>query len=291
MEGTGGELLSDTFCSKHHAMPVPPITPTDCILAATKALTAAISGIQETPPNELQAITTLRHLLLGETPHTPVPINAPSVAPPPLTAHNYIDEERVHIWDLTTQSTRQPSSVVTTPHPTSDTTMGPAIINDDENDDPYPHASCSPRPIRMRAQHRSTHRHIHLINLVITTAQLPTTSFPALDHVASTRALLKNTYGVIQNINPTSSSNSLNFISIIVDNITGNVLEYRHLIKSDKLRTIWQMSFANKLGRLFQGIHTIKGTDTCYFIHRKQIPQRKHATYRCIVCNYRPQEE
>ena len=59
MEGTGGERLTDTFQFKHPTMPVPPITSTDRILVATKALTAAISGIQESPPDELEAIATL----------------------------------------------------------------------------------------------------------------------------------------------------------------------------------------------------------------------------------------
>ena len=69
--------------------------------------------------------------------------------------------------------------------------MGPAIINDDDTDDPSSHASHSTGPIRTHAQHCSANCHVHLINSIITKAPLPTTSFPALDHVASTRALLK----------------------------------------------------------------------------------------------------
>jgi hypothetical protein len=44
MEDTGSERLTDTFRFKHHAMPVPTITATDRIIAATRALTAAIKG-------------------------------------------------------------------------------------------------------------------------------------------------------------------------------------------------------------------------------------------------------
>jgi hypothetical protein len=51
MVGTGGEQLTDTFRFKHHAMPVPTITPTDRIIAATRHLTDAIAGIQEAPPD------------------------------------------------------------------------------------------------------------------------------------------------------------------------------------------------------------------------------------------------
>jgi hypothetical protein len=45
MEGTGGKCLTDTSCFKHHAMALPIITPTNRIIAATRHLTGAISGI------------------------------------------------------------------------------------------------------------------------------------------------------------------------------------------------------------------------------------------------------
>jgi hypothetical protein len=51
MEGTGGKRLTDTFLFKHHVMTVPVITPTNQIIAATQYLTAAISGVQESPPD------------------------------------------------------------------------------------------------------------------------------------------------------------------------------------------------------------------------------------------------
>jgi hypothetical protein len=45
MEGTGGKRLTDTFRFKHQAMPVPSITSTDRIIAATHDLMAAILGV------------------------------------------------------------------------------------------------------------------------------------------------------------------------------------------------------------------------------------------------------
>ncbi len=47
----------------------------------------------------------------------------------------------------------------------------------------------------------------------------------------------------------------------------------------------------NKLGRLFQGIRDIKDMDTCFFIHKNQMPCHKRATYRRICCNYWPQKD
>jgi hypothetical protein len=69
------------------------------------------------------------------------------------------------------------------------------------------------------------------------------------------------------------------------------VLEYRHLIKAEKYKRIWERSFANELGRLFQGIRDVPGTDTCFFIKKSQVPKHKRATYGRIVCNVRPQKE
>ena len=45
------------------------------------------------------------------------------------------------------------------------------------------------------------------------------------------------------------------------------------------------------MGRLFQGIRDVPGTDTCFFIRKSQVPKHNRATYGCIVCNVRPQKE
>jgi hypothetical protein len=66
MYNTSGECIIDTFRYKHHAIPVPEVTATDCILEATHRLTASIEGVQEAAPYKLQAIKSLRHILLGE---------------------------------------------------------------------------------------------------------------------------------------------------------------------------------------------------------------------------------
>jgi hypothetical protein len=59
-------------------------------------------------------------------------------------------------------------------------------------------------------------------------------------------------------------------------------MEYRHLIKDPKDKTTWQRSFANKVGRLAQGIvDREKGTNTVFFIPHHEVPpdRRKDATY------------
>jgi hypothetical protein len=144
------------------------------------------------------------------------------------------------------------------------TASGPTII--DDNDDVTP----PPCQGQTCAQHQFSH--VHLINFAITKALMllidlkPTAFFPAHGYIAATQALLENTCGMIHKTNSPANADSFNFIGAIIDNITGNVLEYCHLNKSESYRTIWQHSFANKLGCLFQGICNIKGTDACFFI-------------------------
>ena len=50
-------------------------------------------------------------------------------------------------------------------------------------------------------------------------------------------------------------------------------------------------SFANKLGRLAQGIRDIPGTDTVDFIPFSDIPKGQAVTCGRIVCTFRPQKD
>ena len=49
---------------------------------------------------------------------------------------------------------------------------------------------------------------------------------------------------------------------------TGKPQDYRHLMKGTE-KPKWTRAMANDIGSLFQGIIYIKGTDTCFFIHKK----------------------
>jgi hypothetical protein len=49
----------DAFRYQHHAIPVPVITATNCILEATRHLVNAINGVQEAPPDKMAAIQSL----------------------------------------------------------------------------------------------------------------------------------------------------------------------------------------------------------------------------------------
>jgi hypothetical protein len=73
----------------------------------------------------------------------------------------------------------------------------------------------------------------------------------------------------------------------VTDMTTGQQLEYRQLLKRPELRTIWEKSFANELGRLAQGTRDVKGTNTIVFIHAAEIPNDRTVTYGRLVCDIR----
>jgi hypothetical protein len=77
---------------------------------------------------------------------------------------------------------------------------------------------------------------------------------------------------------PTQEANA------VTDPITGQVQEYRHLIKGPT-KDIWVKSFANKIGRFAQGVGTQMptGTDTIFFIQKQQVPDGRKVMYGHIA--------
>ena len=80
-------------------------------------------------------------------------------------------------------------------------------------------------------------------------------------------------------------------INAILDEATGKLLEYRHLIKTDRKPT-WLDSCSKKFARLGDGLSkdSSPGTNTMEWIHRHQIPSHKKPTYIRICAKYRPQK-
>jgi hypothetical protein len=73
--------------------------------------------------------------------------------------------------------------------------------------------------------------------------------------------------------------------------VTGKEMEYMALMKDSSLQPLWKRGFGNKVGRLFQGIRDIPGTDTCFFVDLTNIPKDRKITYGKIVCDYKPHKK
>ena len=80
----------------------------------------------------------------------------------------------------------------------------------------------------------------------------------------------------------------------VIDRETGELLEYRHLIKRPKYNEEWGRSFGDEIGRLCQGIDgRAVGTDTMFFIDKSEVPKDcvKDVTYGKINCHYREKKD
>ena len=82
-------------------------------------------------------------------------------------------------------------------------------------------------------------------------------------------------------------------INAVLNEETGELMEYRHIMKSPKYRSLYKNSYSKELGRLAQGIpDVVKGTNTIFFIDKADVPAErwKDVTYGRIVVDYRPEK-
>jgi hypothetical protein len=285
------------FQFKHHAIPVLEIMAINRIIDATARLTGAIVGIQDTPPNKMEAIQCLRTILLGKV--APLPPPALSILPTPQEPTPLVDiDEPVII--------RNPQLVQPSLPPLKHNTNNiipnpntPAIIEDD-SDDNTPISNHSMHPschhlIRPLQNHPLMHNQLrlcsaHMIDCVIADELMPTPSLCTHPPLLYCGYAFAAESILLETISPTSHS-TIDFIGAIIDNDTGNVLEYQHRMKMDKHNHVCAHDFANEIGGLFQGIRNVHGTDTCFFIPKSYVPAHKRPTYGQICCNYQQQKE
>ena len=283
---SGAVRLTDTWKLKHHSLPIPTVTATDRIIKATQHLASTIQGVNDAPPDELAAIEQLRALISNNS--TPVAPTAPPtvqvpIEPPPAPT---VDEQAIP----TTEPQEHPVSIQPSPAPIFEaqtpseaspfeTNAGapmPAFITQDDEED---------RPVQPRYNLR---RRANIINSQIDPAIIPGIDIDKPTPKYSRGLSAANHALQVYQLAQTMQANfpTENFACAILDDETGQSLEFRHLIKLDKYRDVWMKSFANELGRLAQGIRDIPGTDTIDFIPLSQVPKGEAVTYGRIVCTF-----
>jgi hypothetical protein len=77
----------------------------------------------------------------------------------------------------------------------------------------------------------------------------------------------------------------------VVHPVTGKQMEYMALMNDPSLQPLWKRGFSNEAGRLFQGIHDIPGTNTCFFVELTNIPKDRKITYGKMVCYCKPHKK
>ena len=78
----------------------------------------------------------------------------------------------------------------------------------------------------------------------------------------------------------------------VTHQVSGLAQEYRHLVKVPD-RKILEISFANELGKLSQGIRTVKGTNTVIFVPKTLVPKDKKSNMEklCAKSNQKNRRE
>jgi len=87
----------------------------------------------------------------------------------------------------------------------------------------------------------------------------------------------------------------------VLDSSTGEFLEHRQLCQDPRYKATWDMSYANELGRLCQGIGSgttpttkrVAGTNTFFLVDYRDIPahKRKEICHTMVVCEVRPEKD
>jgi hypothetical protein len=232
MADTGGERISNTFQFKHHAIPVPEMTAINRIIDATTRLTATIAGIQDAPPNKMEAIQSLCTLLLGKV--APLPPPTPSILPTPPPPTPLVKKDKpIIIWNPQLVQPFLPFQNPNTSNISSNCNTLAIVKENSDNNSPIPSHSTRPphhHLIRPLQNHPLTHNQLrlftaHMINCITAEELMPTpslcTCLPLLHHgyAFTAESILLGT------ISPPSHS-TVHFIGAIIDDDTGDVLKY-----------------------------------------------------------------
>ena len=84
----------------------------------------------------------------------------------------------------------------------------------------------------------------------------------------------------------------LKIINAVLNEETGEIIEYRQVIKNPKYRKLYEKSFSKEIGRLAQGMPgQAEGTGKNIFIDKANVPvdRWREVTYVRIVLSYKPE--
>ena len=82
-------------------------------------------------------------------------------------------------------------------------------------------------------------------------------------------------------------------INAVLNQETGEMMEYRQVMKNPKYRAMYEKACAKGIGRLAQGMPGLAGgTETIFFIDKGEVPpdRWRDVTYGRIVVSYRPEK-
>jgi len=155
--------------------------------------------------------------------------------------------------------------------------LPPPIISDDEDSDDElaPPPRVPTHPVSPSMSHSQ-----------------PTTTTPALNTRSRARSIMYDT--LFHTISTHQHRYPTDRINAVLNDETGELMEYRHLLSNPKYCDTWKNAYGKELGRLAQGLPGIvKGTDTIVYIPKADVPHDrwKDVTYGHIVANLCPEKD
>jgi len=305
---TKATIVSDTVEFRHSYLTQPTLTPEDRMVHAMNMLSCAIKDAPATKLEaQLDAIQQLRELLTGWQQQSP------STAAEPSKCDQSPPEERPFPRvDRPLQTKTSPSVTKTQVTETPAPVTRPSAIKPRSATKPAPTA---PAP---RVQAESYVPLVSFHGIPTPKGGAPAPRVPQSEPIAQrTRAQQGAAEPIARRTR--SQSKEANFIAprqaasrrfsaalltkwaaAVYDEESGQMLEYRQLIRHPKLRQIWSPSYSDEMGRLCQGVGVgpagegkrMEGTDTFRVIRHDDIPKDrlKEVCYTSVQCTVRPQK-
>jgi hypothetical protein len=246
---------------KHKYLTMPTITPADALIRAADYLTDAILGLVPTPMGMQDAVDQLMVIFKQQECATRDAATAQWVLRERAQAERVIKEEQqTHIQQEAVQEQviPSPSFKIEDNNDTADTPHSIPQITQDEHDSP---------PAANMQQQRETRTLTQ--DFMLQCMEIPGYKAPLTTKQAASR---KYTLQFLCDL-----------VYAVLDNETGNLLEYDHLMKHPKYKDVWTKSFRTEIRRL------ATTTETIFFVQRENIPDDRKGdeTYTRIVCMYR----
>ena len=275
VKATKAKRFTDTVFFKHKSITQPTVTKADAIVNAYRKLTEAINGIQQSQDDaHIEALQRIQDSL---KPGNQMPIQKFAELRPRVE-HDQIKNDiltseprpKVHFDDTVESPDRL---VVAWPRE--------QIVRVSPNK-----TAAKPKPILKPSK--------YIVNVDSIAARVKAKRAPPQ---APAPQALPDTTSIAERVAARRRGQKppqVETVHAVLDQESGQLLEYRQLLKHPRFKEVWNRSSADEFGRLAQGIgDRVKGTDTIRFIHKHEVPQDrfKDVTYIKFVCTIRTEKK
>ena len=252
---------------KHKYLTMPTLTPADALIKAADDLTAAIAG--NIPPSTItdNAITQLLQIFKQQANSTNDAVSAQRV----LT--DRAQRQRVHNEEVPTATPTRTSSTITASNRTTSTITVPTAVPTTNTE--FPPLEIEETITTADTTPASNTRHQQRLRTITQDCAFHLTEATSQFNPQQARSRQYPLQFLIDWAQP------------VLDDDTGDLLEYRHLLKHPQHKVVWTSSFGKEICRL------ATTTDTLSFKSKTEIPteRRKDITYGRIVCTYRSEKK